>query len=196
MDTKIIKLYDVLIKYNEKDFSLRTCTAYLFLQELFAIDYDYGIYGCYFLFTKNEKLLEYKTINEDVTVTFLNEIFNANKNKTVKNILENQVLIKGFFTLANDPYTGVQLNILTDLLTRAKTDKAEILLKALIKNANASFGDGMVKVFDQYKKQLEIIQKTATPVLNKKTVLLLTEYTQKIKGEQKPLILQRIKELT
>jgi len=194
MDANVLKLFDILLKYNGNDLNSADSVSG-FTKELYSLGYDYGIYACMYLFSRQEKIFDNEGIRKDVTNTFLKKLYAANKNKTVKVILQTPLLIKGFYTLG-EPFEGAAIEILTDLLCSGKTAQADAVLKALYKNTYGEYNKGMVTVFEMYIQKLKEKQNKMVPVLEKKTVKLLTEHIEKIKGPEKPLLLQRIKEMT
>lgn len=197
MDAKTLKLYDVLTNYRLTDFGLRKNTALKFAEELTDIHFDYGFDAVEFLYLRVPKIFEVESIQDDIAVTFLAALIKQNRTKTVKNILASPNLITVFFTLNRRAFSGETLDILITLLTGNKLADAEKLFKALYKNAQANYAQGMVAVFDGYSAAL--IEKQGgemlVPDMPKKTAALLQACAEKIKGGEKPLLLQRIREL-
>jgi hypothetical protein len=195
MNAKTMKLYEILIKYTENDFLSKKQAAPAFVNDLLALDFDSGLDGIYYMFTHMEKLFEFDSVRDALTNDFFEKLCRQNKTKTVKTLLGSPVLVKGFYTLNGKAYEGETLDALTALLLQGKTAEAEALLRALAKNEYAAFGGGMKTVVEEYLLRLKEKQGVPVPSVPKKTAALLQEFIDRIKGPEKPLLTQRLKEL-
>ena len=92
---------------------------------------------------------------------------------------------------------GGNLAYLTGLILGSKIEQASSVLQmvAANKNTNMEFGERMKLVLDDVFTTYCAKNSAKVPSLNRKQTMLLLEYALKIKGANKNLLVQRIKEL-
>lgn len=196
MDAKTLKLFDILINQTS-DFTFRKTTAIDFVKALAEISYENGVFAALYLNIKAPKIFEYDTIRDSITIDALELLLEKNRPKTVKLLISDDEFRSCFYGKKTDPFSGSTLEVLLNLLVLNKLSDSENIFKAILKNPYCDYGKGMVFLFDQYLKILIAKQGgiTLRPDIPKKTAELFTLYAGKIKGEEKSLLLQRIKEL-
>jgi len=88
------------------------------------------------------------------------------------------------------------VNFLTSFIINNKLEIADECLNKMRANTNIDFSDAMKTVVDRVFKISCEKNGVRVPVLNKKQKTLLLNYIEKIKGQNKALLLQRMKEIT
>ena len=125
-------------------------------------------------------------------------LFNAtSETKTRQLFIESLPLNKLVYSMAVSSCSGTNLGFLTNLILSAKIEAAEEALRCASTNKVSAFdyGEAMRRIIDMvfttYCQQKDVKKCE----LNRKQSNLLIEYTSKIKGPNKSLLTQRIKEL-
>lgn len=85
------------------------------------------------------------------------------------------------------------IGYLVSAVVSGKTDEAEDIMKCALKNADGRFGEFLLAAVERVI--IELIKKNAKNPMPKKISALLLSYADKIKGAEKALIYQRIREL-
>ena len=82
---------------------------------------------------------------------------------------------------------------LASALVTGKTAEAEEIMKCAVRNASGDFGPFLLAAVERVI--IELLKKNAKSPMPKKLSALLLAYADKIKGDEKALIYQRIREL-
>ncbi|MCL2846265.1 MAG: hypothetical protein FWE38_01090 [Firmicutes bacterium] len=104
-------------------------------------------------------------------------------------------LQKLIYTNSATVATGANLTYLTQLILASKIEPASEILRLVAANKNVDFGDSFKIILDDVFKTYCQKSGTAVPSLNRKQTMMLLEFALKIKGPNKNLLVQRIKEL-
>jgi len=194
MNTKDIKKYNLIgqiINTKPDDKSIT-----LLFSELINIDFNtaFEVWE-YILHTHQSRLGEGEVAT--ILESILFELFNVNsETKTKALLLESSTLIRLIYTSAT-AVSGANLEFLVNLILSPKVNLAEEFLRAIKANNSPNLDYGNVmrilidSIFTTYC-QREGVMKCS---LNKKQSTLLLDYISKIKGPNKLLLTQRIKEL-
>jgi len=124
----------------------------------------------------------------------LDVFMRASEQKAKTEIAENGALQKLIFS---SPHAGMEnvISFLASFIVANKTDEAGKMLSVLRANTYLDFNDTMRAVVDSAFNQSCVKNQTRVPQFNKKQKTLLLEYIEKIKGPNKALLLQRMKEI-
>lgn len=196
MNAKQIKHYDILNEFFTSD----TLTEQAVKKNFGAIlKLDYVL---------AEDLWEYMLIKLDaklsdkkIATLYVDSIFDmfmataeARALKTVNDRAPIQRAVFGFSPTAED---GDLFILAVNLLLSNKIDTVDAMLKNLSKNDNmgVTFGEYLVKYIDKFF--IEIMKKNAQHrvELNRKQSTLLMSYAQKVKTDERAMLVQRIKEV-
>lgn len=144
------------------------------------------------------------TLAEDSAVAevFADKVFSmlSKKNgaRTIKAVLDTPSIRRAVFQYSPTADKGIFFDTAVDIAVNAKVSVLDEILKCTGKNT------AMESTFGQYMKHLierlfiEILKKSPTKqiYLNKKMTTLLLSHIAKIKTEERPLLEQRIREIS
>lgn len=200
MDSKVSGFYNAFYDFSRENIVEKSDAILPFFKTVLKIDFD-AFTNCWeFFLVKHEKLLSKPEFNKIFTYDILNIACEKNYQKTVKSILGVPVISKALYFFSEYSATGNAFEILESLLLTQKVTDAEVLMKHLQKNTTVKtgFGENMVQLveklfFDILKKQGNVSKKVELP---RKLRTLLTDYIAKIKGPERALLEQRIREIS
>jgi len=191
MNQKQTRKYSLIENIFKSDFGSPMLPSAI--TELSSICFDTAAEVWEYTLTKNVNKLPQ---NSQVMVDLILDVFlKQSTQKTINYIYESLPIVKLIFggnSLAGTDHT---LNILANAIVANKIDIADNMLMALRNNTSIDFNvilKGVVeRVFENYCAK----NNTKVPVLNRKQKALLLAFVSKIKGPNKLLLEQRIKEL-
>ncbi|MCI9031660.1 MAG: hypothetical protein HFK09_03945 [Clostridia bacterium] len=140
--------------------------------------------------------------DKEVATVFADKVFDmlSKKNgaRTVKTVLDTPSIRRAVFQYSPSADKGIFFDIAVDIAVNAKVAVLDEILKCMAKNTSTE------STFGQYMKHLierlfiEILKKSPTKqiYLNKKMTTLLLSHISKIKTEERPLLEQRIREIS
>jgi len=165
-------------KYGIIEKILKDGNSVELLKELATID-----------FTIAMNMWEYKFFDSEEIFKMFNDL---SETKTRQLLIENSPLLKLIY-ISQLNETG--LKFLVNLILSPKIEIADEILRYIKSNTNINYDDAMMtivnSVFNTYCER-EQVKKCS---LNRKQTALLLDYVSKIKGPNKMLLTQRIKEL-
>ena len=124
------------------------------------------------------------------------EMFNAlSETKTRQLLLASDPLIRLIYGACATAGMGLNLILLVNLILSSKLEAADVALSAIRSNSTGDFGERMRIIVDSVFKTYCESKGVKKCELNRKQSTLLLEYCAKIKGPNKMLLTQRIKEL-
>jgi len=154
------------------------------LTELVAIDFDTAF-----------DMYEYALgAGKSIASVGLDILMKASESKTRAMFCESLPLQKLIFSSSEAVAPNIAV-FLGNLIISGKLDTAEECLQKLRGNTHIDFNDSMKVVLDTTFAVYCQKNNVRVPVLNKKQKTLLQSYIDKVKGSNKALMLQRIKEL-
>ena len=124
-------------------------------------------------------------------------LFGTSESKFRQLIAGNSQLLRLIYAQSATAGSGTNLSYLTSLVLGSKIDAADEILKlvAVNKSPNMDFGARMQAIIDDVFNTYCAKNNAKVPNLNRKQTMMLLEYVLKIKGPNKNLLVQRIKEL-
>ena len=115
--------------------------------------------------------------------------------KTRQLFIDSLPLFKLVYQQCASAVTGANLEFLVNLILSAKFDAADEALRCIRANASGDFGDRMRILVDAVFITYCSKHNVKVPILNRKQVHLLLSHIEKVKGPNKTLLMQRIKEI-
>ncbi|MCL2621786.1 MAG: hypothetical protein FWD32_02010 [Firmicutes bacterium] len=164
-------------------------------KELATINFDAAADMWELLLSKNIKVVALPQNSAVMVEGVLDTLIKQSQTKTVNYIYDSLPLIKliyGNNCLAASDNT---LSILSGAILSNKIDIADNMLMALRGNTNIDYADRMKAVVEDVFNTYCQNKNTKKPELNRKQKTLLLEFISKVKGPNKLLLEQRIKEL-
>lgn len=196
MNAKQIKHYEILSEFFNSDM-LKPAAVDKYFGDILKLDYAYA-----------EDLWEYMLIRNDADLKnpafaslYIDRVFSlfykVAEAKALKTIVDRPVIGRAVFSFSPLVTDGEIFNLPVNLLVANKVDTVDGILKNVAKNEamKASFGEYMIKFLDKFF--IEVMKKnTQRKVeLNRKQSALLMAHVQKVKGDERAMLVQRVKEV-
>lgn len=196
MNAKQVKHYELLSEFFRSDF-LKSPAVDKYFGELLKLDYAFAVDLWEYMLIRNDADLCYNTISS----LYIDEVFGlflkANEQKALKTVVERPVIERAVFGFSPEVAKGPLFDLPVSLLAANKVDVVDGVLKLVLKNAvlPVSFGAYMIEFLDKFF--IEMMKKDAQRrvKLNSKQSSLLLSYVQKVKGDEKAMLVQRVKEV-
>ena len=150
-----------------------------------------------FMLNKHSDAIAYDGTAGVLETQIWDVLYSASESKFKSMFPKSAPLMKLVYSGSATAATGGNLRYLTSLILESKIDVADEVLKLLNanKNPNTDFGGRMKVVLDDVWETYCIKHNAKVPKMNNKQKMMLLEHTLKIKGANKALLSQRIKEL-
>ncbi|MCH5154197.1 MAG: hypothetical protein J1F71_03190 [Clostridiales bacterium] len=196
MNAKQVKQYEIFSEFFSSDM-LKQAAVDKYFGAMLKLDYGYAEDLWEFMLIRNDADLG-KTVFASLYVDRIFDMFlAAAAPKAVKTVVDRAVINKALFGFSPTADKGEKFNIPLNLLLANKVDAVDSIFKNLSKNEvmSKSFGQYMLEFIDKFF--IEVMKKNAQRKveLNRKQSALLMSYAQKVKGDEKAMLVQRIKEI-
>ena len=196
MNAKQIKQYEILSEFFNSDM-LKQAAVDKYFGAMLKLDYGFAEDLWEFMLIRNDADLK----NQVFASLYVDRIFelflDAAAAKVAKTVIDRPVLTRAVFGFSPTADKGEKFNIPLNLLLANKVDAVDSVFKNAIKNdaMGCSFGKYMLEFIDKFF--IEVMKKNASRKveLNRKQSTLLMSYAQKVKGDEKAMLVQRIKEI-
>lgn len=193
MNSKDIKKYTLIAQLvNTKPQSAELLTMFT---ELAAIDFTAAFEVWEFTLTACQKDLTSKEIADNIETKVLEMFAGMSETKTRQLLAASDPLIRLIYGTCATACTGVNLAMVTYFILAAKIENADVALAAVRSNPTGDFGERMRVIVDSVFRTYCENKGVKKCELNRKQSELLLGYCAKIKGPNKMLLMQRIKEL-
>ncbi|MCL2851156.1 MAG: hypothetical protein FWE01_02220 [Firmicutes bacterium] len=195
MNAKELKKYELIVKVGATEIQDENLASYL--AELAVVDYQTAFEMWEYLLTTHVSRLSDVVISHNIE-TKVFEVMQRISDAKLRQLLgSNPTILKLVYSSCATAGVGGNLAYLSSLVLASKIDAADEILKLLAanKNNNMDFGDRMKLLIDDVFNTYCSKNNTKVPNLNRKQIMLLLEHTLKVKGANKTLLTQRIKEL-
>ncbi|MCL2570232.1 MAG: hypothetical protein FWE16_03440 [Firmicutes bacterium] len=195
MTSKEIKKYNLILEIGRTDPTSEKMIELII--SLAGVDFQTAVDMWEFIMGKYEDLLSKQETSYNLEGRVFAGLSGVSDTKLKQLITDNAPLLKLIYGNAATAGTGANLSFLVQIILASKIEKADEILKhiATNKNKNMEFGDRMKIIVDEVFNQQCQKAGTKVPTLNRRQTMLLLEYALKIKGPNKNLLVQRIKEL-
>ncbi|MDE5592557.1 MAG: hypothetical protein K2I75_01335 [Clostridiales bacterium] len=196
MNTKQIKQYEILSEFFNSDM-LKQAAVDKYFGAMLNLDYGAAEDLWEFMLIRNDADLK-NLVFAKLYVDRIYELFlKANAAKVQKTLIDRPVVNRAVFSFSPTADKGELFNMVINLLVANKVDIVDGIFKNVMKNEamKSSFGQYMLEFLDKFF--IEMMKKNAQRKveLNRKQSTLLMSYAQKVKGNEKAMLIQRIKEI-
>lgn len=196
MNAKQVKHYEILSEFFNSDM-LTAAAADKSIGALLKLDYTLAEDLWEYVLIRFDGKLTDKAVAELYTDRVFGMFYKTNEARALKTVVDRAVVQRAMFAFSPSADEDVLFELVVNLLVSNKIDVVDSIFKNVSKNEamNSSFGGYMVKFLDKYF--IEMMKKSARHQveLNRKQSTLLMSYAQKVKGDEKAMIVQRIKEV-
>ena len=195
MNVKELKKYELIVKAGSLDVADESLMG--FMAELAAVDFQTAFEMWEYLLTVHGSRMSDVVVSYNAEAKVFEALQKVSDTKLRQLLACNPTILKLIYTTCATGGTASNLSYLTSLILGSKIDVADEILKLLLsnKNANMDFGDRMKLVVDDVFNTYCAKNNVRVPNLNRKQIMLLLEHVLKVKGANKALLTQRIKEL-
>lgn len=196
MNAKQVKQYEILSEFFNSDM-LKQAAVDKYFGEMLKLDYAYAEDLWEFMLIRNDADLK-NPVFAKLYIDRIYELFaKANAAKVQKTLIDRAVIGRAVFAFSPTADKGDVFTMPINLLVSNKVDIVDGIFKNVIKNdaMKSSFGRYMLEFLDKFF--IEMMKKNAgrKVELNRKQSTLLMSYAQKVKGDEKAMLVQRIKEI-
>ena len=196
MNTKQIKQYEILSEFFNSDM-FKQAAVDKYFGAMLNLDYGAAEDLWEFMLIRNDADLK-NLVFAKLYVDRIYELFlKANAAKVQKTLIDRPVVNRAVFSFSPTADKGELFAMPINLLVANKVDIVDGIFKNVIKNdaMKSSFGQYMLEFLDKFF--IEMMKKNAQRKveLNRKQSTLLMSYAQKVKGNEKAMLIQRIKEI-
>lgn len=163
--------------------------------ELAAINFEISADMWEYVLSQNSNALS-NTQNAVLMAEEILDIFTKQSfQKTNNYVCDSLPLIKLIFGQSSVAGTGSTLNLVANIVLANKVEIAETMLSSLRNNSNIDFNEIMKNVVEKVFENYCAKNAVKKPELNRKQKTLLLGFIDKMRGPNKALLQQRIKEL-
>lgn len=196
MNTKQVKQYEILSEFFASDI-LNKAAVEKYFGAMLKLDY-----------TLAEDLWEYMLIrldadlkNSAVSTLYVDTVYSlfskVGSSRAAKTVTERPVIERGVFRFSSKAASGELFALPVSLLVSSKVEIVDGILKFVAQNdaMKIGFGKYMVRFLDSFF--IEMMKKSGRGrvELNRKQSTLLTATVQKVRGDERAMLIQRVKEV-
>lgn len=199
MTAKQLRFYQILKSVNTLNFFTDNKKLLDCIKQAIALDYYAAIELWEFLILDNEEKLTKDIPLASVICDKIAEVFESKAGaKYAKTITENPAICAAAYQYSPSCFVREEsINLIAGYLASAKTEQAGDILSCAYKNTSnkVSLGDFMKAVIE--KLYIEMLKKSSDGKirLSRKVLEQLLDYVGKLKGPEKALLTQRLKEV-
>ncbi len=196
MNAKQVKYYEIISGFFGSDI-FKAAAVEKYFGELIKLD-----------FALAEELWEYMLIRLDadlknpaVAALYIEKLYTlfaaAGAAKAVKTVTERPVVLRAVFRFSPSAADGELFMLPVNLLVANKADAADAILKQVMQNEvmKPSFGKYMIDFLDRFFIELTKKDAQRRVKLSAKQSRLLLSTVQKVKGDERAMLVQRVKEV-
>jgi len=166
-----------------------------YMDELARNDFTTGIEMWEFMLSTYAEKLGSQEIAGNIEGRLFETLQRVSDARLRQTLGSNPQLLKLIYNQSITAATGANLAYLTSLVLTSKIDAADEILKLIATNKTGDYNARMSTIIDDVFETQCRKNATRVPNLNRKQTMLLLEYALKMKGPQKAVLTQRIKEL-
>ena len=165
------------------------------LAELCAVDFTTSFEMWEFMLMQNQEQLSDANTCANIEEKPFGMFVRVSETKTRQLLCESLPLQKLVYGTCASAAASHNLVFLVNLILSNKLDNADECLRCMKSNASIDFNEKMRVVVDSVFSTYCARNNVKVPVLNKKQVKLLLSHVEKVRGPNKALLTQRLKEL-
>lgn len=165
------------------------------LAELAGIDFNVAFEVWEYMLSAFQKNLSDQGTSINIESKLFALFASLSETKTRQLLAASDPLVKLIYGACETSCTGLNLATLTSFILSAKLDVAEVALTAVRSNPTGEFGERMRIIVDSVFRTYCETKGVKKCELSRKQSTFLLEHIAKIKGPNKMLLTQRIKEL-
>lgn len=196
MNAKQVKQYEILNEFFTSDI-LKRAAVDKYFGAMLKLDYTFAEDLWEYMLIRNDSELK----NTAVAKLYIDHVFElffaASSAKALKTVNDRAVVQRAVFGFSPTAHDGELFNLPVNLLVANKVDAVDAILKNVLKNEamKPSFGGYMIAFLDKFF--IEVMKKSAQRKveLNRRQSALLMSYVQKVRGDEKAMLVQRVKEV-
>ena len=196
MNAKQIKRYEILSEFFNSDM-MKAAAVDKYFGAMLKLDYSFAEELWEFMLIRNDADLKNPVFAALYVDRILGMFLKTNAPKAQKTLIDNAVIARAVFGFSPTADKGELFNMPINLLVANKVDTVDGIFKNVMKNElmKRSFGQYMLEFLDKFF--IEVMKKNAgrKVELNRKQSTMLMSYAQKVKGDEKAMLVQRIKEI-
>lgn len=195
MDTKKYKFFKLFSALMHQDISSNAVMD-KYISEFLKLDYSLAEDVWEFLILETEDKLTAPGVAEVFIDLPLGKFYNAGITKICKTLSSRPKIRNAVFELSPTADMGNAFDLMINFLL-TKPQDADAALACVVRNTaiKSTFGAYMKAVIERYFLELMKRSPDKTVNLKQKNADLLVGYVKRIKTDEKPLLLQRIKEV-
>lgn len=200
MNAKQIKYYDKIFEFGRVDPLSEPEKVYEFFTFMLEHDFEQAGEIWEYLLESKKSALQSSQVVISIVDKVLLLFVEKSAQKTTKLLIENPVIRNAVYQLSANADSEFTLSVVCNILLGGKIETSEDFLKALQKNTalECEFSGVMREIIDNVIEALrtKAAQKNAPVKMQKKLATWLMSYMSKVKGAQKAILAQKIKEVT
>ena len=193
MNTKDIRKYTLIAKILNEPMQNEIITSWL--TELAGIDFTVAFEVWEYVLHASQELFKDQKLAEQHEAKAFEMFVALSETKTRQLLAASDPLIKLIYGACATSCTDTNLATLVHFILSAKLESADAALAAVRSNPTGDFGERMRIIVDSVFKTYCESKGVKKCELSRKQSALLLEYISKIKGPNKMLLTQRVKEL-
>jgi hypothetical protein len=193
MNAKKIREYNLIIEIAT--LAPDDCKLPTLLAELCAIDFTTSFEMWEFMLMQNQAQLSDAKVCANIEEKPFGMFVRISETKTRQLLCESLPLQKLVYGMCATSGASHNLAFLVNLVLSNKLDNADECLRCMKSNTSIDFNEKMRVVVDSIFSTYCARNNVKVPVLNKKQVKLLLSHVEKVRGPNKALLTQRLKEL-
>ena len=196
MNAKQVKYFEIISEFFASDI-LKPAAVDKYFGALLKHDYAASEELWEFMLIKNESNIKNPVIASLYIDNVYALFYASNSAKTLKTVTDNATIKRAVFQYSPIASEGELFMLPINLLLANKIDAVDDILKLVSKNEvmKQSFGEYMIKFLDKYF--IEMMKKDAQRRVKLSTKLssFLLSVVQKVKGDERSMLVQRVKEV-
>lgn len=195
MNAKQIKFYETVHGFFSSDMSAKAVEKYF--GAMLKLDYASAEDLWEYMLICREKELGEGAFAKLYVDKVFSLFFASSSARALKTVVDRPVIANAVFRYSPSAADGELFALPVNLLVSSKADAVDGILKLVAKNEamKISFGEYMIKFLDRFF--IELMKKNAQRKveLNRKQSTLLLATVQKVKGDERAMLVQRVKEV-
>ena len=196
MNAKQIKFYEIMQDFFSSDM-LKQANVDKYFNELLKLDYAAAEDLWEYLLTVRDKELKDASVSALYADGIFELFLSSNQSRALKTVIDRPVISRAVFSFSAHAAEGELFALPVNLLVSGKADAVDAVFKLVGKNEvmGVSFGGYMVKFLDRFF--IEMMKKSSQRrvELNRKQSALLLATVQRVKGDERAMLIQRVKEV-